>query len=65
MMPTNEAVFLLVSYVDRIIENWQETAAVIDPEYGYQNAENENAALEMKQEFRALLNAVIAGGDAE
>lgn len=59
MIPMNEAILSLVSYVDRIIENWQESVAVIDPEYGYQNSENENAAVEMKQEFRALLDAVL------
>lgn len=55
----NEALISLITFVDKIIEQWVEERAVIDPEYGYMNDENEDAGLRMKSEFRSLLNAVI------
>lgn len=60
----NEAIISLVTFVDSIIEQWQESVATIDPEYGYQNEINEEIANNVKDEFRSLLNNVLKEGDA-
>lgn len=55
----NDAVIAIVTYADSLIDQLYEASFSIDPEYGYQNEINEEMALEMKQEFRTLLNAVL------
>lgn len=59
----NEALLALVSFVDRIIEQWVEERTSIDPEYSYLNDMNEGIGLEMKTEFRSLLDAVLGYND--
>lgn len=61
MKMTNEqaAVIALVTFAESVIDQWQSSLATIDPEYGYQNEVRESEALELKQEFRELLNAVL------
>lgn len=59
----NEALLALVSFVDRIIEQWVDERTSIDPEYSYLNDMNESAGLEMKTEFRSLLDAVLGYND--
>ena len=56
----NDAIIALISFVDLIVDNWRESIATIDPEYGYQNELNEDTANNVKEEFRALLNAVLS-----
>ena len=59
----NEALLALVSFVDSIIEQWVDARTSIDPEYSYLNDMNESAGLEMKTEFRGLLDAVLGYND--
>lgn len=59
----NEALLALVSFVDRIIEQWVDERTSIDPEYSYLNDMNEGIGLEMKTEFRSLLDAVLGYND--
>lgn len=59
----NEALLALVSFVDRIIEQWVEERTSIDPEYSYMNDMCEQSGLEMKTEFRSLLDAVLGYND--
>lgn len=59
----NEALFALVSFVDRIIEQWVDAQTSIDPEYSDMNDMCEHSGLEMKTEFRSLLDAVLGYND--
>lgn len=60
-----QAVISLITFVESIIDQWQASMAIIDPEYGYQNEIRESEALKLKQEYRELLSAVLEGGDAK
>ena len=59
----NEALYALVSFVDRIIEQWVDASTSIDPEYSDMNDMCEQSGLEMKTEFRSLLDAVLGYDD--
>lgn len=59
-MLENAPLISILTFVDSIIDQWQSALSTIDPEYGYQNEMREDEALKLKQEFRELIDSLLA-----